>query len=113
MSKAIRQIATDIEPEQIACCVLSTKKALTSGQYEDFFNQMNFIELTPDDYCGYAESPIEEEEEVKPQEILDLTPKEDDKIMKRVKLYKQLVAVLILIAGVLILLAILTLTVLR
>ena len=74
---------------------------------------MNFIELTPDDYCGYTESPIEEEEVVKPQEILDLTPKEDDKIMKRVKLYKQLVAVLILIAGVLILLAILTLTVLR
>lgn len=33
--------------------------------------------------------------------------------MKRVKLYKQLVAVLILIAGVLILLSILTLTVLR
>ena len=47
------------------------------------------------------------------QETLDLTPKEDDKIMKRVKLYKQLVAVLILIAGVLILLSILTLTVLR
>ena len=114
MSKAIRKIATDIEPEQIVCCVLSTKRALTSGQYEDFFNQMNFIELTPDDYCGYAESPISEEEEVKPQqETLDLTPKEDDKIMKRVKLYKQLVAVLILIAGVLILLSILTLTVLR
>lgn len=114
MSKAIRKIASDIEPEQIACCVLSTKKALTSGQYEDFFNQMGFIELTPDDYCGYAESPISEEEEVKPQqETLDLTPKDDDKIMKRVKLYKQLVAVLILIAGVLILLSILTLTVLR
>jgi len=114
MSKAIRKIATDIEPEQIVCCVLSTKRALTSGQYEDFFNQMSFIELTPDDYCGYAESPISEEEEVKPQqETLDLTPKEDDKIMKRVKLYKQLVAVLILIAGVLILLSILTLTVLR
>lgn len=114
MSKAIRKIASDIEPEQIVCCVLSTKRALTSGQYEDFFNQMSFIELTPDDYCGYAESPISEEEEVKPQqETLDLTPKEDDKIMKRVKLYKQLVAVLILIAGVLILLSILTLTVLR
>ena len=74
---------------------------------------MNFIELTPDDYCGYSESPVSEEEEIKPQKTLDLTPKDDDKIMKRVKLYKQLVAILVLIAGVLILLAILTLTLLR
>ena len=62
---------------------------------------------------SYSESPVSEEEEIQPQETLDLTPKDDDKIMKRVKLYKQLVAILVLIAGVLILLAILTLTLLR
>ena len=113
MSRAIRKVSTQIEPDQIICCVLDTKRAMTSGQYEEFFDRMNFIELTPDDYCGYSESPVSEEEEIKPQETLDLTPKDDDKIMKRVKLYKQLVAILVLIAGVLILLAILTLTLLR
>ena len=113
MSRAIRKVSTQIEPDQIICCVLDTKRAITSGQYEEFFDRMNFIELTPDDYCGYSESPVSEEEEIKPQETLDLTPKDDDKIMKRVKLYKQLVAILVLIAGVLILLAILTLTLLR
>ena len=113
MSRAIRKVSTQIEPDQIVCCVLDTKRAITSGQYEEFFDRMNFIELTPDDYCGYSESPVSEEEEIKPQETLDLTPKDDDKIMKRVKLYKQLVAILVLIAGVLILLAILTLTLLR
>ena len=113
MSRAIRKVSTQIEPDQIICCVLDTKRAMTSGQYEEFFDRMNFIELTPDDYCGYSESPVSEEEESKPQETLDLTPKDDDKIMKRVKLYKQLVAILVLIAGVLILLAILTLTLLR
>ena len=116
MSKAIRLVANLLEPAEIICDVLDTKKKVTSGQYEEFFDKMNFIELTPDDYCGYSETPIHEEEEVKPQEeVLNLTPEEDDtdKIMKRVQLYKQLVGILIMIAGILILVAILALTILR
>ena len=56
-----------------------------------------------------------EEENKTAETPLEIKPKEDesDKIMKRVKLYKQLVAVLITIAGILILLAILALTILR
>jgi len=73
--------------------------------------------MTPDDYCMYSEEPLnEEEQKAEPQEeVLDLQPEEDenDKIMKRVKLYKQLVAILIVIAGLLIFMAILALTILR
>jgi len=116
MSKAIRKVSNMIEPDQIICCVLNTKKKGTSGQYEEFFDRMNFIELTPDDYCGYSDTPIIDEEKVKPQEeALNIAPEEDetDKALRRVKLYKELVGVLIIIAGILILIAILTLTLLR
>ena len=74
--------------------------------------------MTPDDYCHYSEEPLmkEEEKEVKPQEeLLDTEPKEDenDKIQKRIVLYKKLVAILVTIAGILIIMALLALTVLR
>lgn len=116
MSKAIRKVADKIEPDELICCVLDTKTKEVTGNYEEFFNKMNYVELTPDDYCGYSEEEMTEEEENKTAETpLEMKPKEDenDKIMKRVKLYKQLVAVLITIAGILILLAILALTILR
>ena len=78
---------------------------------------MNYVELTPDDYCSYAEEPLtEEEEEAQPQEtplVLQQEEDDNDKILRRVKLLKQLVAILITLAGVLILIAILALTVLR
>ena len=116
MSKAIRKVADKIEPDELICCVLDTKTKEVTGNYEEFFNKMNYVELTPDDYCGYSEAKMTEEEENKTAETpLEIKPKEDenDKIMKRVKLYKQLVAVLITIAGILILLAVLALTILR
>ena len=116
MSKAIRKVADKIEPDELICCVLDTKTKEVTGNYEEFFNKMNYVELTPDDYCGYSEEKMTEDEENKTAETpLEIKPKEDenDKIMKRVKLYKQLVAVLITIAGILILLAILALTILR
>ena len=58
----------------------------------------------------------EEEKLVQPQEeLLDTEPKEDenDKIQKRIVLYKKLVAILVTIAGILIIMALLALTVLR
>ena len=87
-----------------------------SGQYDDFFDKMSFIELTPDDYCTYSENPITDEETVKQQkERLDIAPEEDetDKTLKRVKLYKDLVGILVAIAGILVLIVILALTILR
>ena len=105
-----------IEPDEIICCVLNTKHRGMSGEYDDFFDKMNFIELTPDDYCTYSENPMIDEEIVKPQEErLDIAPEEDetDKVLKRVKLYKELVGALVAIAGILVLIAILALTVLR
>ena len=74
--------------------------------------------MTPDDYCRYSEEPLMQEEEkaVKPQEeLLDMEPKEDanDKIQKRIVFYKKLVAILVTIAGILILMSLLALTVLR
>ena len=116
MSKAIRKVANMIDPDQIICCVLNTKHRGMSGEYDDFFDKMNFIELTPDDYCTYSENPMIDEEIVKPQEErLDIAPEEDetDKVLKRVKLYKELVGALVAIAGILVLIAILALTVLR
>ena len=114
MSQAIRKVADKIEPDELICCVLDTKTKEVTGNYEEFFNKMNYVELTPDDYCSYSEGEMTEENETA-ETPLEMTPKEDenDKIMKRVKLYKQLVAVLITIAGVLILLAVLALTILR
>ena len=115
MSKAIRKVADKIEPDELICCVLDTKTKEVTGNYEEFFNKMNYVELTPDDYCGYSEEKMTEEENKTAETPLEIKPKEDesDKIMKRVKLYKQLVAVLITIAGILILLAVLALTILR
>ena len=116
MSNAIRQVTNMIEPDDIICCVLNTKHKGMSGQYDDFFDKMNFIELTPDDYCTYSENPITDEENVKQQkERLDIAPEEDetDKALKRVKLYKDLVGILVAIAGILVLIVILALTILR
>ena len=116
MSKAIRKVSNMIEPDELICCVLNTKHKGMSGQYDDFFDKMNLIELTPDDYCGYSENPITDEDTVKQQEErLDIAPEEDetDKVLKRVKLYKELVGALVAIAGILVLIAILALTVLR
>ena len=118
MSKAIRLVADKIEPDEIICCVLDTKKKAVDGKYEDFFDQLNFIELTPDDYCGYSEVPLAQDKtatEPEPEQLNFEQDKEapEDKVMRRVKLYKQIVAALIVIAGILILLAILSLTILR
>lgn len=58
----------------------------------------------------------EEEKLVQPQEeLLDTEPKKDenDKIQKRIVLYKKLVDILVTIAGILIIMALLALTVLR
>ena len=77
---------------------------------------MNYVELTPDDYCTYSPEKLTQDEEEQTAEtplILDQPEDENDAILRRVKIYKQLVAVLITIAGVLILLAILALTILR
>ena len=116
MSKAIRKVNNMIEPDEIICCVLNTKHTGMSGQYDDFFDKMNFIELTPDDYCGYSDHPMTDDETVKKQEErLDIAPEEDetDKVLRRVKLYRELVGILIAIAGILVLIVILALTVLR
>ncbi len=117
MSKAIRKLANDIEPDEIICCMLDTKTKTIANNYDDFFDKLAYVDMTPDDYCMYSEEPLnEEEQQAKPQEeVLDLQPEEDenDKIMKRVKLYKQLVAILIVVAGLLIFMAILALTILR
>ena len=116
MSKAIRKVSNMIEPDELICCVLNTKHKGMSGQYDDFFDKMNLIELTPDDYCGYSENPMTDDETVKQQEErLDIAPEEDetDKVLKRVKLYKELVGALVAIAGILVLIAIMALTVLR
>ena len=116
MSKAIRKVSNMIEPDELICCVLNTKHKGMSGQYDDFFDKMNLIELTPDDYCGYSENPITDEDTVKQQEErLDIAPEEDetDKALKRVKLYKDLVGILVAIAGILVLIVILALTILR
>ena len=87
-----------------------------ADNYDEFFNQMNYVELTPDDYCTYSPEELTQDEEEQTSEtplILDQPEDENDAILRRVKIYKQLVAVLITIAGVLILVAILALTILR
>ena len=116
MSMAIRKIADKIEPEEIVCCMLDTKSRSLTEKNDDFFSRLTYVDMTPDDYCLYSETPIEVDEEVEAQaERLDLQPEEDDndKILRRIKLYKQLVAILVIIAGVLIMVSILALTVLR
>ena len=116
MSKAIRKLAHKIEPDELVCCVVSTKTKAIADNYDEFFNQMNYVELTPDDYCTYSPEELTQDEEEQTSEtplILDQPEDENDAILRRVKIYKQLVAVLITIAGVLILVAILALTILR
>jgi len=116
MSKAIRKLAHKIEPDELVCCVVSTKTKAIADNYDEFFNQMNYVELTPDDYCAYSPEELTQDEEEQTAEtplILDQPEDENDAILRRVKIYKQLVAVLITIAGVLILVAILALTILR
>lgn len=118
MSVAIRKVADSIEPDEIICSMLETKTKTIANNYDEFFNKLQYVDMTPDDYCHYSEEPLmkEEEKEVKPQEeLLDTEPKEDenDKIQKRIVLYKKLVAILVTIAGILIIMALLALTVLR
>lgn len=118
MSTAIRKVANSIEPDEIICSMLETKAKTIASNYDEFFNKLQYVDMTPDDYCRYSEEPLmkEEEKEVKPQEeLLDTEPKEDenDKIQKRIVLYKKLVAILVTIAGILIIMALLALTVLR
>lgn len=118
MSIAIRKLANSIEPDEIICSMLETKTKTIANNYEEFFNKLQYVDMTPDDYCRYSEEPLmkEEEKEVQPQEeLLDMEPKEDenDKIQKRIVLYKKLVAILVTIAGILIIMALLALTVLR
>lgn len=118
MSVAIRKLANSIEPDEIICSMLETKTKTIANNYDEFFNKLQYVDMTPDDYCRYSEEPLmkEEEKEVKPQEeLLDTEPKEDenDKIQKRIVLYKKLVAILVTIAGILIIIALLALTVLR
>lgn len=118
MSIAIRKVANSIEPDEIICSMLETKAKTIASNYDEFFNKLQYVDMTPDDYCRYSEEPLmkEEEKEVKPQEeLLDTEPKEDenDKIQKRIVLYKKLVAILVTIAGILIIMALLALTVLR
>jgi len=117
MSRAIRKLANKIEPDELICCVLDTKTKSMTDNYEEFFNKLNYVDLTPDDYCTFSEEPLAQTEEVvEPEEkplVLQQEEDENDKILKRVKLYKQLVAVLITVAGVLIMIAILALTILR
>ena len=118
MSVAIRKVANSIEPDEIICSMLETKTKTIANNYDEFFNKLQYVDMTPDDYCRYSEEPLmkEEEKEVQPQEeLLDTEPKEDenDKIQKRIVLYKKLVAILVTIAGILIIMALLALTVLR
>ena len=118
MSVAIRKVADSIEPDEIICSMLETKTKTIANNYDEFFNKLQYVDMTPDDYCRYSEEPLMKEEEklVKPQEeLLDTEPKEDenDKIQKRIVLYKKLVAILVTIAGILIIMALLALTVLR
>ena len=118
MSVAIRKLANLIEPDEIICCMLETKTKTIANNYDEFFNKLQYVDMTPDDYCRYSEEPLMQEEEkaVKPQEeLLDMEPKEDenDKIQKRIVFYKKLVAILVTIAGILILMSLLALTVLR
>ena len=118
MSVAIRKVANSIEPDEIICSMLETKTKTIANNYDEFFNKLQYVDMTPDDYCRYSEEPLMKEEEklVQPQEeLLDTEPKEDenDKIQKRIVLYKKLVDILVTIAGILIIMALLALTVLR
>lgn len=118
MSIAIRKVANSIEPDEIICSMLETKTKTIASNYDEFFNKLQYVDMTPDDYCRYSEEPLMKEEEklVQPQEeLLDTEPKKDenDKIQKRIVLYKKLVDILVTIAGILIIMALLALTVLR
>ena len=118
MSVAIRKVANSMEPDEIICSMLETKTKTIANNYDEFFNKLQYVDMTPDDYCRYSEEPLMKEEEklVQPQEeLLDTEPKEDenDKIQKRIVLYKKLVDILVTIAGILIIMALLALTVLR
>lgn len=118
MSVAIRKVANSIEPDEIICSMLETKTKTIANNYDEFFNKLQYVDMTPDDYCRYSEEPLMKEEEklVQPQEeLLDTEPKKDenDKIQKRIVLYKKLVDILVTIAGILIIMALLALTVLR
>ena len=88
MSVAIRKLANSIEPDEIICCMLETKTKTIANNYDEFFNKLQYVDMTPDDDCRYSEEPMmkEEEKKVQPQEeLLDTEPKEDenDKIQKR------------------------------
>lgn len=39
-------MADKIEPDELICCVLDTKTKEVTGNYEEFFNKMNYVELT-------------------------------------------------------------------
>ena len=110
LSKAIRKLAHQIEPGETICCISEVKTSTMQGSYDDFFDSLNFVNVVPDDYCEYSEEPLEKVQ-LQPSQTkatLDTTAAEteDDKILKRVKLYKQMVTVLITIASLLIAIAV-------
>ena len=118
LSKAIRKLADKIEPDEIICCICDTRTKQLGGHYDDFFDQLNFVNTTPDDYVTYSPQPIEEEKEVRPNApnatLLDPeVGNENDMLLRRVKIYKKLVSILIIVAAILAMVAVFTLIYLK
>lgn len=63
MSVAIRKLANSIEPDEIICSMLETKTKTIANNYDEFFNKLQYVDMTPDDYCRYSEKPLMKEEE--------------------------------------------------
>lgn len=63
MSVAIRKLANSIEPDEIICSMLETKTKTIANNYDEFFNKLQYVDMTPDDYCRYSEEPLLKEEE--------------------------------------------------
>ncbi len=107
LSKAIRKIADKINPGEVVCEICDTKSRQEDGEYEEFFSQLNFVNITPDDYVAYSPEPIfdESEETVEANKAtarLDVELEdENDRLVKRVKIYKQIVSIMVIIAALL------------
>ena len=104
-SRAIRKIADMIQPEQVVCCICDTKTKQFEGHYDDFFSQLNFVDITPDDYVAYTPVKVEGEnladEEEKPVQLDMELEDENDRLIRRVKLYKTIVSIMVFIAAIL------------
>lgn len=105
LSKGIRKIADKLEPGEKVCYTFMSQKKTHMDNYEEFFENLNYVTAVPDDFCNYSEVPVNK------VETPDLTEfkKEDaepvDKDEKRTALYKRIVSILVFTTGLLVILA--------